>query len=136
MYNETRGLVNSTVRGNKKLPSEVYLVNRTKKEYISFYGLPASKGNEINKCHVCCAIITKYMLENMGNEISLINSGWGEWPFPNGNIEELKAFTEVTETYISLLQKAEILTFIKSEDEEGLLIYEAKFNNKKTSKNV
>ena len=115
------------------MPSEVYLVNRTKNEYIIFYGLPASKGNEINQNPVCCAITTKYMLDNMGDEISFINSGWSEWPFSSGNIKDLKAFNEVTEKYMSLLQDNEILNFNEKEDEEGLLYYEVQFNNKNTS---
>ena len=109
------------------MPSEVYLVNRTAKEYIAFYGLPASKGNEVIKNRACSSIVTKYLLENMGNEISFINSGWGEWPFEKGALSDLKGYSEVTEKYLVFLQNSGVLNFKTTTDDEGVLLYEVTF---------
>jgi hypothetical protein len=87
------------------------LVNVTKKEIVRFFNLPVEKRGEICLHHVASKIVTMYMIDNMGNEISFVPDQYYEedWPLRVG-MDEVKGYREVTE---ELLQKAEKEGFIK-----------------------
>ncbi len=49
------------------------LVNRSKKERITFAHLPCTKSREITGNPVCAAIVTYYLIENAGDEIFFVS---------------------------------------------------------------
>ena len=54
------------------------LINKTKKERITYLHLPASKAREITGNSVTSAITTWYLLNNSGDEIGFITDQYDE----------------------------------------------------------
>ncbi len=79
------------------------LVNRSKKERITFAHLPCTKSREITGNPVCAAIVTYYLIENAGDEIFFVS----EHDFEEH--KEVHAFAEVTDQVVTNLIEAEIL---------------------------
>ena len=108
-----------------------YLVNQSKKEIISFHHISAWKKRELAGNPISSAIVTWYMLEHIGDNISFVGDSDFQWPFKNGSVSDLKEYTEVTDKTIEGLIKANIL---KDEgriliDEEDPDIYERHLKN-------
>ena len=85
------------------------LINYTKKEYVIFDKLPASKARELAGNPASAAISTWYLLNNIGDNISFISDTYNEWPFPEGSRDELMNYTEVTNEIVSSLISEGIL---------------------------
>ena len=86
-----------------------FLLNQTKKEIISFLHIPAWKKRELAGNSISAAIVTWYLLENMGDSISFINDESDKWPFKYGIFFDLRDYKEVTDQVVDALIKAEIL---------------------------
>ncbi|MEP2446811.1 MAG: hypothetical protein ABJI69_06250 [Balneola sp.] len=85
------------------------LVNYTKKEYVIFDKVPASKARELAGNPASAAISTWYMLNNIGDDISFISDTHNEWPFPEGSRDDLVNYKEVTNEIVSSLISEDIL---------------------------
>jgi hypothetical protein len=85
------------------------LVNYTKKEYVIFDKVLASKARELAGNPASAAISTWYLLNNIGDNISFISDTYNEWPFPEGSRDELMNYTEVTNRIVSSLISEAIL---------------------------
>ena len=85
------------------------LVNYTKKEYVIFDKIAASKARELTGNPVSAAISTWYLLNNIGDNISFISDTYNEWPFAEGSRDELMNYTEVTNRIVSSLISEGIL---------------------------
>ncbi len=79
------------------------LVNYTKKEYIVFDKVAASKAREIAGNPASSSISTWYLLKNIGDHISFVPDLSNEWPFPEGSHDSLLNFKEVTDEIVSSL---------------------------------
>jgi hypothetical protein len=86
-----------------------YLVNQSKKEIISFCHIPAWKKRELAGNPISAAIVTWYMLENIGDTISFIGDTDDRWPFKNGSVIDLREYSEVTDKIVDGLIKASII---------------------------
>ena len=85
------------------------LVNYTKKEYVIFDKVTASKARELAGNPVSAAISTWYLLNNIGDTISFISDSYNEWPFPEGSKDDLVIYKEVTNEIVASLISEGIL---------------------------
>jgi len=78
------------------------LINKTKKEKISYSHLPVGKLRELAGFPVSSAITTWYLLKNSGDEIGFLPDQ-GESPMKGINWEVVKNYSDVTEKVIDEL---------------------------------
>ncbi len=79
---------------------EYQLVNQTKKEIISFSHLPVGKMRELSGNPVSAAMVTWYMLKNQGDMIQFVSDSNGEWPFSEGDPNDMFQYKDVTNSLI------------------------------------
>jgi hypothetical protein len=83
-----------------------YLINKTKKEQITFSHLPAETAREVTGNPVTSAITTWYMLKNLGDDISFIPDQCYENEYP---LKEISNYEDVTNLLIEDLINLGIL---------------------------
>jgi len=109
------------------------LVNHTKKELIGFGHIPAKKARELAGNSVSAAIVTWYMLENLGDNIAFVSDTYDDWPFP-GERNELSMYDDVTDLVVTSLVNAEILVDERiawADEDEPDVIYMRALRNKR-----
>ena len=79
------------------------LVNATKRETINFSHLPVNTLSEIYSNPVTAIVVSWYMANNHGDEISFISDTDGEWPFTFCNGGLLPSFEDRTEFVLNIL---------------------------------
>ena len=79
------------------------LVNATKQETIDFSHLPVNTLREIYSNPVTAIVVSWYMANNLGDEISFISDTYGEWPFISCKGDLLPSFEDRTEFVINRL---------------------------------
>ena len=94
-----------------------YLVNFTKKEWLLYSHVPASKARELAGNPVAAAITTWYLLNNLGDWISFISDTYSDWPFPKGSWHDTNSYRDLTDEVISDLIEKGILI------DEGKVVY-------------
>jgi hypothetical protein len=85
------------------------LVNFSKKEWILFQHIAASKARELAGNPASAAITTWYLLNNQGDQIAFVSDTYGEWPFPEGSPDDLTNYREVTDEVVKALIREGIL---------------------------
>ncbi|QQO07631.1 hypothetical protein [Breznakiella homolactica] len=89
------------------------LVNKTKREAISFYRLPVNTMREISGNPVSAAIVTRYLFKNPCDCIAFcpdnINSDDPSWPMAGLSWEDINGFKDVTGELIDDLIRNKIL---------------------------
>lgn len=85
------------------------LVNHTKREQLAFTHIAALKMRELAGNPASAGLISWYMLNNIGDEISFAPDQYYTWPFPSVSVEEVCAYTDVTDRVVDELIAAEIL---------------------------
>jgi len=85
------------------------LVNQTRREFVMYRHLGASKAAEIAGNPGAAAVTAWYMLQCRGDRIAFVSDTYGEWPFPSGRLEDLEGYEEVTDRIVSELIAAGIL---------------------------
>lgn len=88
-----------------------YLINKTKKEQITFSHLPAETAKELTGNPVTSAITTWYMLKNLGDDISFIPDQCyeNEYPQEGASLKEISNYEDVTNLLIEDLIRLGIL---------------------------
>ena len=87
------------------------LINTTKKQKLTFKNLPVSTAYEICSNHVSAKLVTKYLIENMGDSIRFIPDQPDDHRWPSFIIySEIAKYTEVTEHILSILENDQCLT--------------------------
>jgi hypothetical protein len=85
------------------------LVNRTKKEELSFSHLLGSKMRELAGGAATSALVTWYLLKNQGDDIQFVSDTYEDWPFSKGKLEDLSSYQDRTEEYLKQLINEGIL---------------------------
>ena len=90
------------------------LVNITKHELISFRHLPVEKKSEICSNNTASKLVTLYLIENIGDEISFFPDQFKseEWNL-RVSISEIMSYKDVTSSYID---KAEHEGFLSNRE--------------------
>lgn len=105
---------------------EYILVNKTKKEFISFAHLNGSKMREITGNPAQSAIVSWYLLSNQGDEIQFVSDTYNDWPFKSGNRKEAWNYLDKTEDLVNILIEKEVLKdngFLYIDEEEPDTVY-------------
>lgn len=109
------------------------LVNKTKKEMITYVHLPANTANEITGNPVTSAITTWYLIRNSGDEIGFVPDQYYEENCTYNDISliEIKDYKDMTDETITQLINNNILKDIGVEyfDEDDLNVYLRKLKN-------
>lgn len=89
-----------------------YLVNKTKKEKISYLHLKVDTAKELAGNPVSSAITTWYLIKNGGDEIGFIPDQYYEENRPYKDItwEEISTFKDLTNDIVNELIEMKILT--------------------------
>jgi hypothetical protein len=88
-----------------------YLINKTKKEQVTFSHLPAETARELTGNPVTSAITTWYMHKNLGDEISFIPDQYceNEYSLKGASLDEILDYDDVTNLLIEDLISLGIL---------------------------
>ncbi|AGF55957.1 hypothetical protein [Clostridium saccharoperbutylacetonicum] len=88
-----------------------YLINKTKKEQITFSHLPAETARELTGNPVTSAITTWYMLKNLGDDISFIPDQYyeNESSLKEASLDEILGYNDMTNLIIEDLIGLRIL---------------------------
>ncbi|MDF1837982.1 MAG: hypothetical protein P1V35_08940, partial [Planctomycetota bacterium] len=108
------------------------LINYTKREQIQFIHIPATKKNELVGCPSATMITTRYMLDNLGDQISFVSDTDGEWPFPGGDHQDQFAYPDVTGRVVDVLLEEGALKdcgFVYQDEDEPDTVYERDLRN-------
>lgn len=86
------------------------LINKTKKEKISFLHLPVETAKEITGNPVASAITTWYLIKNSGDEIGFVPDQYyeEERSFKDVSWEDIVTYEDLTDEIISELIEAKI----------------------------
>lgn len=103
------------------------LVNETKKEFISFCYLDGSKMRELAGSPAQSAIVTWYMLQNIGDNIQFVSDTNNDWPFSTGSKDKLGSYIDKTEVVLNDLIENDILedfgkSYVDEEDPDNVYI--------------
>ncbi len=98
------------------------LINRTKKEKISFCHLAVSTKKEIAGNPVSGSIVSWYLLNNQGDDIQFVSDTYGDWPFSMGVCGDQEGYADQTEWLVTKLIDLGILedNGIAYQDEDDL----------------
>lgn len=88
---------------------EYTLINQTKKEQISFAHLNGSKKRELAGNPTQSAIVTWYMLNNIGDDIQFVTDSTMDWPFSSGSRCDSLDYIDKTEDILAQLIESGIL---------------------------
>jgi hypothetical protein len=86
-----------------------FLVNYTKREWISFLHVNASTAKELAGNSVPAAITTWYMLQNCGDAISFVSDTYDDWPFSDGQASDIQGYIDCTDKTVNELIQAGIV---------------------------
>ena len=86
----------------------IVLWNATKREHVSFFHVGASTKREVAGNPASAAIVTWYLLQNVGDDISL-QAEWDEREVPNPLYAEAVRQTDQLEHIVAALIEAGIL---------------------------
>ena len=86
-----------------------FLVNYSKKEWISFNHIGASKARELAGNPVSAAMTTWYLLHHAGDSVAFVSDTYDDWCFPEGTFDEVSNYRDVTDDVVKSLIEAEIL---------------------------
>ena len=81
-----------------------YLINKTKKEQITFSHLPANTAKELTGNPITSSITTWYMIKNLGDEISFVPDQYyeNEWPIKGVTLDDISNYNDITNlTFLS-----------------------------------
>lgn len=92
------------------MAAEYTLVNQTKKELISFSHLNGAKKRELAGNDAQSALVTWYLLCNLGDQIQFISDHDNYWPFTTGSRLELDKYLDKTDSLVDELIKQGILS--------------------------
>jgi hypothetical protein len=85
------------------------LVNITKREMIRFSHIPASKMIELAGNPVSASMVTWYLLNHLGDQITFVSTAEGIWPLSTGSIEDVAEFPDMTDKIVEDLIGKDIL---------------------------
>jgi hypothetical protein len=87
------------------------LINKTKREKITYAHLSANTANELTGNPVTSAITTWYLIKNSGDEIGFVPDQYYEWEFPFRDIswDDINKFKDLTDDIINELINLQIL---------------------------
>lgn len=87
------------------------LINKTKKQKITFVHLPANTDKELTGNPVTSAITSWYLIKNSGDEIGFVTDQYYGQDFPSKDIswDDINGFKELTDDIINELIKLQIL---------------------------
>lgn len=86
------------------------LINKTKKEMISYLHLPANTARELIGNSVTSAITTWYLIKNSGDEIRFVPDQYYEEDLDNEiSWKEINTYTDMTNDIIDELIKMKII---------------------------
>lgn len=102
------------------------LVNKTRREILSFHRLPVSSASEIARDPVAALLTTSYMLRHLGEAIGFVSDTYGEWPFPEGECGAHARYRDVTDQMVQEMIGEGILRddgiLWRDDDDPGLYI--------------
>lgn len=109
------------------------LVNFTKKEKIDFTHLGQTTKRVLSGSSENSAIVTWYMIENIGDRISMIPDQYEKWLFFEDSEDNVfsENYKDVTNKIVNQLIEAEILVDkgLSYQDEDDPSIYERNLKN-------
>jgi len=85
------------------------LVNQSRRELIYFDRLPVKTIREITGSSVGAAMVSWYLFKHPGDRIAFVAEEENKWPFPEGSLEDLPHYHEVTAEVVEALLAEGIL---------------------------
>ena len=76
------------------------LVNLTRGELIGFSHIPTAKALELAGNPVSASMVTWYLLNHLGDQITFVSIADGIWPLSSGSIEDIAGFPDKTEKIV------------------------------------
>lgn len=109
------------------MSNQFILINQTKKQQISFAHLNGSKKRELAGNSAQSAIVTWYMLNNIGDNIQFVTDSESDWPFVEGNKQDSYEYEDKTEDTLAQLIDAGVLKdkgylYVDDDDPENVYI--------------
>lgn len=104
-----------------------WLINKTKKECISYLHIPANAAKKLTVNPVAATITSWYLLKNSGYEIGFVPDQYNEknWTYKDSTEEEILNYKDLTDETIKELIELKILkdNWIEIIDEDEPDIY-------------